>query len=78
MYFFAEKKMWVSFANALIFTQVIARKRKYGRADKSIRNRQNLAISYLKPDLRDINAYTKFGENPLIFTCPEMKIRTDG
>ena len=34
-------------------------------ADNSV---QNLPISNPKPDLRNINAHTKFGENPLIFT----------
>ena len=29
---------------------------------------QNLPISNPKPDLHNINAYTKFGENPLMFT----------
>ena len=28
----------------------------------------NLPISNLKPDLHNINAHTKFGENPLMFT----------
>ena len=29
---------------------------------------QNLPISNPKPDLHNINAHTKFGENPLMFT----------
>ena len=32
------------------------------------KNRRNLPISNPKPDLENINAHTKFGENPLIFT----------
>ena len=47
------------------------------RADNSIKNGRNLLISNLKADVHNINARTKFGENPLIFTGyhPEMKIR---
>ena len=37
------------------------------RADNSIKNSRNLAISNPKPDLHNINAYTNFGENPLLF-----------
>ena len=37
-------------------------------ADNSVKNRQNLPISNPKLDLHIINAHTKFGENPLIFT----------
>ena len=33
------------------------------RADKSVR--RNLSISNAKPDLLNVNAYGKFGENPL-------------
>ena len=29
---------------------------------------RNLPISNTKPDLHNINAHTKFGENPLMFT----------
>ena len=105
--------------NPLLFTQVIAQKRKYGcvlgirqkltkfahiaipnqististhipslvkihwcllklssgnenmgvsRADNSVKNWRNLPISNPKPDLHSINAHTKFGENPLMFT----------
>ena len=38
-----------------------------------------MPISNPKPDLYNINAHTKFGENPVIFThsCPETKIWTD-
>ena len=34
----------------------------------TVKNGQNLPISNPKPDLHNINAHTKFGENPLIFT----------
>ena len=37
-------------------------------ADKSVKIWQNLLSSNPKPDLHNINAYTKFGENPLMFT----------
>ena len=35
------------------------------RPDNSIKIWRNLPISNLKPDLHNINAHTKFGENPL-------------
>ena len=38
------------------------------RADNSVKNLRNLPISNPKPDLLNINAHTKFGENPLMFT----------
>ena len=40
------------------------------RADNFVKNwlNLNLPISNPKPDLKNINAHTKFGENPLIFT----------
>ena len=38
------------------------------RADNSVKNWGNLPISNPKPDLHNINAHTKFGENPLMFT----------
>ena len=38
------------------------------RADNSLKNWRNLPISNPKPDLHNINAHTKFGENPLMFT----------
>ena len=46
-------------------------------ADNSIKNWGNLPISNPKPDLHNINAHSKFGENPLIFTRYrlEMKIQ---
>ena len=37
-------------------------------ADNSVKNWRNLPISNPKPDLHNINAHTKFGENPLMFT----------
>ena len=37
-------------------------------ADTAVKNWQNLPISITKADLLNINAHTKFGENPLIFT----------
>ena len=49
------------------------------RADNSIKNRRNLPISNHKPDLHNINAHTKFGENPLTFTQVIIRKRkTDG
>ena len=36
-------------------------------ADNSMKNWRNLPISNPKPDLHNINAYTKFAENQLIF-----------
>ena len=36
--------------------------------DNSVKNWQNLPISNFKPDPHNINAHTKFCENPLIFT----------
>ena len=38
------------------------------RADISVKIWQNLPISNSKPDLLNVNAYSKFGENPLLFT----------
>ena len=38
------------------------------RAGNSVKNWQNFPISNPKPDLHNINAHIKFGENPLIFT----------
>ena len=54
------------------------------RADNSVnsvKNWQNSPISNPKPDLHNINAYTKFGENPLMFTqviIRKRKKKTDG
>ena len=38
------------------------------RADNSVKIWQNLPISNPKADLLNVNAYSKFGENPLLFT----------
>ena len=38
------------------------------QADNSIKNWQNSPISNPKPDLLNVNTYSKFGENPLVFT----------
>ena len=45
-------------------------------ADNSLNILRNLPISNPKPDLFNVNAYSKFDENPLLFTCyhQEMKI----
>ena len=49
------------------------------RVDNSVRIWQNLPISNPKPDLHNINEYTKFGENPLMFTQIIIRKRkTDG
>ena len=47
------------------------------RVDNSVKNRQNLPINNLKPDLHNINAHTKFDDIYSSY-CPETKIRTDG
>ena len=38
------------------------------RADNSVNILWNLPISNPKPDLLYVNAYSKFDENPLLFT----------
>ena len=49
------------------------------RADNSVKIYGNLPISNPKPDLQNINAHTKFGENPLMFTQVIIRKRkTDG
>ena len=49
------------------------------RADNSVKNWRNLPISNPKPDLHNINARTKFGENALMFTQVIIRKRkTDG
>ena len=49
------------------------------RAGNSVKIWQNLPISNPKPDLHNINAHTKFGENPLMFTQVIIRKRkTDG
>ena len=37
-------------------------------ADNSLKTGRNLPISNPKPDLHNINAHTKFGQNSLMFT----------
>ena len=49
------------------------------RADNSVKNWRNSPISNPKPDLHNINAHIKFGENPLMFTQVIIRKRkTDG
>ena len=52
------------------------------RAGNSVKNRRNSSISNPKPDLHNINALTKFGENSLTFTQVIIRKqncrRTDG
>ena len=38
------------------------------RTDNSVNILRNLPISNPKPDLLNVNAYSKFDENPLLFT----------
>ena len=38
------------------------------RADNSVKIWRNLPISNPKSDLLNVNAYSKFDENPLLFT----------
>ena len=38
------------------------------RADNSVKVWRNLLISSPDPDLLNLNAYSKFDENPLLFT----------
>ena len=45
------------------------------RADNPVNIWWNLIISNPKPDLHNINAHTKFGENPLMFTQVIIRIR---
>ena len=48
------------------------------QADNSVKIWQNLPINNPKPDLHNINAHTKFGKNPLMFTQVIIrKWRTD-
>ena len=48
------------------------------RADNSIKNWRNLPISNPKPDLLNVNAYSKFSENPLLFTQVIVRKRKYG
>ena len=47
-------------------------------ADNSVKNWRNLLISNPKPDLHNINAHAKFGENPLLFTQVIVRKRKYG
>ena len=38
------------------------------QADNSVKIWRNLPIRNPKPDLLNVNAYSKIGENPLLFT----------
>ena len=48
------------------------------RADNSVKILRNLPISNPKPYLLNINAYSKFGENPLLFTQVIVRKRKYG
>ena len=48
------------------------------RADNSVKIWRNLPISSPKPDLLNVNAYSKFGENPLLFTQVIVRKRDYG
>ena len=50
-----------------------------GNKHMGVSRADNLPISNPKPDIHNINAHTKFGENPLMFTQVIMlKRKTDG
>ena len=48
------------------------------RADNFVKKLRNLTISDPKLDLHNINAHTKFGENPFIFTQDITRKRNYG
>ena len=48
------------------------------RADNSVNIWRNLPISNLKPDLFNVNAYSRFGENDLLFTQVIVRKRKYG
>ena len=48
------------------------------RADNSVKNLRNLAISNPKPDLLNVNAYRKFDENLLLYTQVIIRKRKYG
>ena len=48
------------------------------QADNSINISRNLPISNPKPDLLNFNAYSKFDENPLLFTQVIIRKRKYG
>ena len=48
------------------------------RADNSVNILRNLPISNPKPDLLNVNAYSKFDENTLLFTQVIIRKRKYG
>ena len=51
------------------------------RADNSVKIWRNSPVSNPKPDIHNINAHTKFGENPLMFSRYHLETkngRTNG
>ena len=48
------------------------------RADNSVKILRNLPFSKPKPDLLNVNAYSKFDENPLLFTQDIIRKRKYG
>ena len=48
------------------------------RADNSVKIWRNLPISNRKPDLLNVNTYSKSGENPLLFTQVIVRKRKYG
>ena len=48
------------------------------RADNSVKIWRNLPISNPKSDLLNVNAYSKFGENPLLFTQVIVRKQKNG
>ena len=44
------------------------------RADNSVKIWQNLPFSNPKPDIHNINAHTKFGENPLMWKRMDVQL----
>ena len=50
------------------FVQVSSGNMDLSQVENDVKNGWNLPISNPKPDLHNISAHTKFGENPLTFT----------
>ena len=48
------------------------------RADNSVNILRNLPVNNPKPDLLNVNAYRKLGENPLLFTQVIVRKRKYG
>ena len=48
------------------------------RADNSVKIWRNLPIGNPKPDLFNVNAKSKFDENPLLFTQAIMRKQNNG